>query len=72
MRYRVYSGRRGLRTIAPQERDGKPFTEFAAAHDALAWADWLRRSGHVALLVMGDDGAQPSQQETKTVLKSTA
>jgi hypothetical protein len=71
MRYRVYSGRRGARTIAPQERDGKPFTEFAAADDALAWAELLRRNGRVALLVVGDDSTQRSQQEIASALKST-
>jgi len=72
MRYRVYSGRRGARTIALQERDGKPFTEFAAVDDAVAWADLLRRSGQVVLVVVGDDSAQPGPEATKTVLKSTA
>jgi len=71
MRYRVYSGKRGSRAISPQEKDRKPFTEFDAADDAMAWAEMLRRNGRVALLIIGDDGTQLAKQEIATALKPT-
>jgi hypothetical protein len=70
MRYRVYSGMRGSRAISPHDRDGKPFTEFDAADDAMAWADLLRRNGRIALLITGDDGTQLTKNEIARALKS--
>ena len=61
--YKVYSGPPGSESVSPLEKEHMLFKEFGLLDDAFSWADHLRRSGRVALLIEGDDGTHLSKHE---------
>ena len=69
MQFRVYSGPRGSENIRPIERDKMLFKQFASLDEAVGWAHHLDRSGHVALLIDGDDGTSLGRQEIAALLR---
>ncbi len=54
--YRVYSGPTGSETISPLEKGRHLFKEFATLDEAMSFAQHLKVTGRVALLIEGDDG----------------
>ncbi len=58
MSYRVYSGPSGSDRISPIEKSRMLYKEFGILDEALAWANHVKESGRVALLIEGDDGTQ--------------
>ena len=69
MQFRVYSGPRGSEDIRPVERGKMLFKQFASLDEAVGWAHHLDRSGHVALLIDGDDGTSLGRQEIAALLR---
>ncbi|MPZ59293.1 MAG: hypothetical protein GEU91_22990 [Rhizobiales bacterium] len=69
MRYRVYSGPSGTRSISPLEKDKLLFKEFGALDDAFAWAQHVGTTGRVALLIEGDDGTHLTKHEIAGALR---
>jgi hypothetical protein len=63
MTYRAYSGPRGSEAIPALEKDRLLYKEFDTLDGALAWARYTNRSGHVALLIEGDDGTRLDKRE---------
>jgi hypothetical protein len=54
--YRVYSGPAGSETISPLEKGRHLFKECGSMDEAISFAQHLKATGRVALLVEGDDG----------------
>jgi hypothetical protein len=54
--YRVYSGPAGSETLSPLDKGRHLFKEFATVDEAMSFAQHLKASGRVALLIEGDDG----------------
>ena len=69
MTYRVYSGPRGSESISPLEKDRALFKEFAGLDEAMGWARHLNNSGHVALLIEGDDGTHLGKAQIVAALR---
>jgi hypothetical protein len=56
MSYRAYSGPAGSEPISHLDKERMLFKEFATLDEAIAWANHIKSSGRVALLIEGDDG----------------
>ena len=69
MRYRVYSGPRGSESLSPLAKDRQLFKEYGSLDEAMRWAHHVNTTGHVALLIEGDDGTRLSKQEIAAALK---
>lgn len=69
MQYRVYSGPPGTESVRPTERGKMLFKAFGSLDEAIAWAHHLDTTGHVALLIEGDDGTSLSRQEIVAQLR---
>lgn len=69
MNYRVYSGPLGSDDISPLEKDKMLFKQFALLDDALSWALHVERTGHVPLLIEGDDGVRMNRREIGEALR---
>lgn len=69
MQFRVYSGPQGTESVRPIERGKLLFKAFGSLDEALGWAHHLDVSGHVALLIEGDDGTSLSRQEIVALLR---
>ncbi|HVY58530.1 MAG TPA: hypothetical protein VHA77_11825 [Xanthobacteraceae bacterium] len=69
MRYRVYSGPRGSEAISPLTKDRHLFKEYNTLDEAMSWAHHVNTTGHVALLIEGDDGTRLSKEEIAAALK---
>ncbi len=69
MRYRVYSGPSGTKTLSPLEKERLLFKEFGSLDDAFAWAQHVGGTGRVALLIEGDDGTHMTKHEIASALR---
>ena len=69
MQFRVYSGPRGAENFRAIEKDKMLFKQFGSLDDAVSWAHHLDRTGHVALLIEGDDGTSLMRQEIAALLR---
>ena len=69
MTYRVYSGPPGSEAVSPMERDRWLYKEFNLPDEALGWARHVNGSGHVALLIEGDDGTRMTKKEISAALR---
>ncbi len=69
MRYRVYSGPRGSEALSPLSKDRHLFKEYGTLDEAMNWAHHVNTTGHVALLIEGDDGTHLSKEEIAAALK---
>jgi len=58
MSYRAYSGPAGSEPMSHQDKQRMLFKEFGTLDEAIAWADHVKHSGRVALLIEGDDGTR--------------
>jgi hypothetical protein len=54
--YRVYSGPAGSDTLSPLDKGRHLFKECASMDEAVGFAQHLKATGRVALLIEGDDG----------------
>ncbi len=54
--YRVYSGPAGSKTLSPLDKGRHLFKECASMDEAVSFAQHLKATGRVALLIEGDDG----------------
>ncbi|HWV55576.1 hypothetical protein [Pseudorhodoplanes sp.] len=54
--YRVYSGPVGSERISPLDKGRHLFKEFGTMDEAVGFAQHLKATGRVALLIEGDDG----------------
>ena len=54
--YRVYSGPVGSETLNPLDKGRRLFKECATMDEAISFAQHLKATGRVALLIEGDDG----------------
>jgi hypothetical protein len=58
MSYRAYSGPAGSEPMSYLDKERMLFKEFGTLDEAIAWADHVKHSGRVALLIEGDDGTR--------------
>jgi hypothetical protein len=63
MTFKVYSGPTGTESISPLNRDHMLFKEFPTFDEALAWADHIRQTGRVPLLIEDDGGMRLDKRE---------
>jgi hypothetical protein len=68
MSYRVYSGPAGSERISPIEKDRMLYKEFSILDEALGWANHVKDTGRVVLLVEGDDGTHIDREELARAL----
>jgi hypothetical protein len=68
MSYRVYSGPTGSERISPIEKDRMLYKEFGILDEALAWANHVKDTGRVALLIEGDDGTHLDRSDIAKAL----
>ena len=54
--FRVYSGPPGSETLGPLDKGRHLFKECASMDEAVSFAQHLKTTGRVALLIEGDDG----------------
>jgi hypothetical protein len=54
--FRVYSGPPGAEAVSPLDKGRHLFKEFEALDEAMGFAQHLKATGRVALLIEGDDG----------------
>lgn len=69
MRYRVYSGPKGVGPIATLVKEHMLFKEFSALDDALSWARHVEQDGRVPLLIEGDDGTRMDRRAIAEALR---
>jgi hypothetical protein len=69
MRYRVYSGPSGSKTLSPLEKEKLLFKEFTSLDEAFAWAKYVGDTGRVALLIEGDDGTHLTKHEIASAIR---
>ena len=69
MAYRVYSGPKGAKDVSPLEKSTALFKEFAVLDEALSWAHHLEESGHIPLLIEGDDGTRMDRRAIVNALR---
>ena len=70
MAFRVHSGpARSAKLPPPLERDHSLYKEFNTLDEALGWARHVNKSGHITLLIEGDDGTCLTKQEVFAALK---
>jgi len=69
MTYRVYSGPPGSEAVSPMEKERWLYKEFGLLDEALAWARHVNDTGHVALLIEGDDGTRMTKKEISAALR---
>ena len=63
MTFKVYSGPAGAEFVSPLHKDQMLFKEFSTFDEALAWADHLRETGRVPLLIEDRRGMHLSKRE---------
>ena len=68
MSYRVYSGPAGSERISPIEKDRMLYKEFGTLDESLAWANHVRESSRVVLLIEGDDGTRLDREDIAKAL----
>ena len=66
--YRVYSGPAGSEDISPLDITRQLFKEFAALDEAIGFAHHLKATGHVPLLIEGDDGTHIGRKDLAKAL----
>ncbi len=66
--FRVYSGPRGSQAIGPAEKSGQLYKEFERLDEAIEWAHHVKDTGHVALLIEGEDGTRLDKHDLARVL----
>jgi hypothetical protein len=69
MRYRAYSGPAGTQAVSHPENERMLFKEFGSLDEAIAWANHVKDSGRVALLIEGDDGTRLDRSEIAMALR---
>lgn len=68
MSYRVYSGPSGSERISPLEKERMLYKEFSVLDEAIGWANHVKDSGRVALLIEGDDGTRLERSDIAKAL----
>ena len=68
MSYRVYSGPTGSERISPIEKARMLYKEFSVLDEALSWANHVKDSGRVVLLIEGDDGTHLERDDVAKAL----
>jgi hypothetical protein len=71
MSYKVFTGAPGA-AISPLEKDRWLFKEFTSLDEALAWAQGVKKTGAVPLLIEGDDGTRLDKYQIATALQHRA
>jgi hypothetical protein len=66
--YRVYSGPSGSETLSPLDKGRHLFKECASMDEAMGFAQHLKASGRVALLIEGDDGTHLTRNDLTKAL----
>jgi hypothetical protein len=66
--YRVYSGPPGSERLNPLEKGRHLFKEFGTMDEAMGFAQHLKTTGRVALLLEGDDGTHLDRSELTKAL----
>jgi hypothetical protein len=69
MRYRVYSGPRGIAEISPLDKEKMLFKEFASMDEALSWSRHVEQEGRTPLLIEGDDGTRMDRRSIADALR---
>jgi len=69
MRYRVFSGPSGTKSISPLEKEKLLYKEFERLDQAFNWAQHVGTTGRVALLIEGDDGTHLTKHEIANALR---
>lgn len=69
MSYRAYSGPAGTQAMSRPEKERMLFKEFGTLDDAIAWANQVKDSARVALLIEGDDGTRLDRNEIAMALR---
>lgn len=72
MSYRVYSGPAGSERISPIEKGRMLYKEFGILDEAMAWANHVKDSGRVVLLIEGDDGTHLDRADVAEALHRAA
>jgi hypothetical protein len=67
--YRVYSGPVGSGDISPIDITRQLFKEFQGLDEAIGFARHLQTTGHVPLLIEGDDGPHIGRKDLAKALK---
>jgi hypothetical protein len=68
MGYRAYSGPAGSEPMSYLDKERMLFKEFGSLDEAIAWADHVKHSGRVALLIEGDDGTRLDRSDIAKAL----
>ena len=66
--YRVYSGPPGSEAISPLDITRQLYKEFTALDEAMGFAQHLKATGRVALLIEGDDGTHLDRKDLAKAL----
>jgi hypothetical protein len=67
--FRVFTGPPGSEVLSPLEKDRSLYKEYSSLDEALAWAHHASATGHVVLLIEGDDGTVMTKQEISNALR---
>ena len=68
MSYRAYSGPAGAPPISARDKERMLFKELATLDEAIAWANHVKDTGRVVLLIEGDDGTRLDRGEIAKAL----
>ena len=69
MTFKVFTGPPGSEAPSPIEKHRSLYKEYASLDEALAWAHHASTTGHVVLLIEGDDGTLLTKQEIANALR---
>ena len=68
MSYRVYSGPTGSERISPIDKPKMLYKEFGTLDEAMTWANHVKDTGRVVLLIEGDDGTRLDRDDVAKAL----
>jgi hypothetical protein len=66
--FRVYSGPPGAEALNPLDMGRYLYKEFEGLDEAMGFAHHLRATGHVPLLIEGDDGTHLDRKDLAKAL----
>jgi hypothetical protein len=68
MSYRAYSGPAGAQPISAGEKERMLFKELGSLDEAISWANHVKDTGRVVLLIEGDDGTRLDRSDIAKAL----